>query len=74
MHHGLFFAFRIGRNRYHFTFSELIWIKNCGKGERQRVIAEAAQRYADLLAEALRRHPCEWYHFDRFLHEPAEGP
>ena len=70
----VFFAFRIGRNRYHFTFSGLIWIKNCGKGERQRVIAEAAQRYADLLAEALRRHPCEWYHFDRFLHEPAEDP
>jgi hypothetical protein len=38
------------------------------------MIAEAAQRYADLLEAALRAHPCECYHFDRFLHEPIKAP
>lgn len=68
----VFFAFRTGRNRYRFTFSAPIWVKSSGRGERQQAIAEAAQRYADLLEAALRAHPCEWYHFERFLHEPVE--
>lgn len=70
----VFFAFRTGRNRYRVTFSEPIRIVAGGKGERQRAIAEAAQRYADLLEEALRAHPFEWYHFDRFCSPlPGEG-
>lgn len=68
----VFFAFRTGRNRYRFTFSAPIWVKSSDRGERQRAIAAAAQRYADLLEAALRAHPCEWYHFERFLHEPVE--
>ncbi|MCL2458746.1 MAG: lysophospholipid acyltransferase family protein [Desulfobulbus sp.] len=68
----VFFAFRTGPNRYRLTFSEPIWIKNSDREERQRMIAEAAQRYADLLEAALRAHPCEWYHFDRFLYEPVK--
>lgn len=67
----VFFAFRTGPNRYRFSLSEPITIRAAGRTERQRVIAEAAQRYADLLAEALRAHPFEWYHFDRFLHPPT---
>jgi len=70
----VFFAFRTGRNRYKLAFSEPIWVQSRGRGERQRVIAEAAQQYADLLENALRAHPCEWYHFDRFLHEPVREP
>jgi len=70
----VFFAFRTGNNRYQFTFSEPIWIKSAGRRERQGVLTEAAQHYADLLAEALRAHPFEWYHFDRFLHPPAQEP
>jgi len=68
----VFFAFRTGRNRYRFTFSKPIWVESSGRGERQRAIAQAAQRYADLLEAALRAHPCEWYHFERFLHELFE--
>ena len=67
----VFFAFRTGPNRYCFTFSAPIWIKDSGREERHRAIAGAAQRYAGLLEAALRTHPDEWYHFDRFLHEPA---
>jgi len=68
----VFFAFRTGCNRYRFTFSEPIWVQSGSREERQRAIGEAAQRYADLLAAALRAYPCEWYHFERFLHEPIE--
>lgn len=66
-----FFAFRTGVNRYRFSLSEAISIRPATKGERQRCIAEAAQRYADLLEESLRAHPFEWYHFDRFIHAPS---
>ena len=69
----VFFAFRTGANTYRFTVSEPISIRAAGKAERQKVIAEAAQHYADLLAEALRSSPCEWYHFERFLHHPGTG-
>lgn len=68
----VFFAFRTGNNRYQFTFSEPIWIKSAGRRERQAALAEAAQHYADLLEAALRAHPFEWYHFDRFLHPPVQ--
>jgi predicted LPLAT superfamily acyltransferase len=70
----VFFAFRTATNHYQFTFSEPIWIKSAGRRERQAALAEAAQHYADLLEEALRAHPFEWYHFDRFLHHsPSQG-
>ncbi len=74
----VFFAFRTGNNRYRLYFSEPIRVETAGKAERQAAITAAAQRYADLLDFALRAHPLEWYHFSRFLHEPAtdtvEGP
>jgi predicted LPLAT superfamily acyltransferase len=64
----VFFAFRTGHNRYHFTLSEPIPLQAPSRRERGEAIAGAAQQYADLLAESLRRHPFEWYHFDRFIH------
>ncbi|MBV5318739.1 MAG: lysophospholipid acyltransferase family protein [Desulfobulbaceae bacterium] len=70
----VFFAFRTGANRYRFTLSEPISIRAASKAERQRVIGEAAQQYADLLEGALRASPFEWYHFDRFRHASAQEP
>jgi predicted LPLAT superfamily acyltransferase len=66
-------AFRTGTNRYRFSLSESIMVKAPLRTERKKAIAEAAQRYADLLEGALRTHPCEWYHFDRFVHDRGEG-
>lgn len=63
-----FFAFRTGKNSYHFTLSEPIPIKPTARTERAAAIGAAAQRYADLLEQALRQHPFEWYHFKRFIH------
>lgn len=63
----VFFAFRTGRNRYRFTASEPIAVRSKNREDRGAVIARAAQQYADLLDENLRRHPFEWYHFERFI-------
>ena len=63
----VFFAFRAGKNRYHFTLSDPIAIRPHPRADRDRAIGEAAQQYADLLEKKLREHPFEWYHFERFL-------
>jgi predicted LPLAT superfamily acyltransferase len=62
-----FFAFRTGKNNYHFTLSEPIEIQAEARKDRSAAIARAAQQYADLLEQALRQPPFEWYHFDRFI-------
>jgi len=67
-----FFAFRTGTNSYGFTVSEPIFIPPVRRTERNKALAEAAQQYANLLEAALRAHPFEWYHFDCFLHPPAQ--
>ncbi|GAB6193516.1 LpxL/LpxP family acyltransferase [Desulfocastanea catecholica] len=64
----VFFVFRAGEGRYHFTLSEPIAIRPASRQARPQAIARAAQQYADLLEQSLRRHPFEWYHFDRFIH------
>jgi predicted LPLAT superfamily acyltransferase len=63
----VFFAFRTGSNAYHVTLSEPFPIPPHSRQERAAVIRQAAQWYADILEQALRRHPFAWYHFDRFL-------
>ncbi len=63
----VFFAFRTGKNTYHFTVSDPIEIKPKSRHDRTQAIAGAAQQYADLLEKMLREHPFEWYHFERFL-------
>ncbi|OGR16893.1 MAG: lauroyl acyltransferase [Desulfobacterales bacterium GWB2_56_26] len=63
----VFFAFRTGKNNYHVTLSDPIPIPPHSRKDRADAIGQAAQRYADLLEQSLRRHPFEWYHFDRFI-------
>jgi predicted LPLAT superfamily acyltransferase len=64
----VFFAFRTGKNSYHFTMSDPIPIQSESRQGRAGAISRAAQQYADLLEKSLREHPYEWYHFDRFIH------
>ena len=59
----IFFAFRTGKNQYHFTISEPIFLAPASRGERTEVIRSSAQRYAQLLEAALLCHPLQWYHF-----------
>jgi len=63
----VFFAFRTGTNAYRVSLSEPITVRAASRARRSEALQEAAQRYADLLEEALRTHPLEWYHFDRFV-------
>jgi len=63
----IFFAFRTGKRQYHFTMSKPIYIRASSRRERAAAIQEAAQQYADILEETLRRHPLQWYHFEPFL-------
>ncbi|BHH82304.1 hypothetical protein LA52FAK_05930 [Desulforhopalus sp. 52FAK] len=63
----VFFVYRKGRNNYHFTLSDPITIHSTSRKDRPEAIARAAQQYADLLEQALREHPFEWYHFDQFI-------
>ncbi len=64
----VFFAFRIGKNNYHVPLSGQISIQSKSRQDRPEAIAQAAQQYADILENALRSHPFEWYHFERFIH------
>jgi len=65
----IFFTFRVAGNRYHFTLSEPIVLKAPSRAQRNEVIQQAAQKYADLLEQTLRRHPFEWYQFESFLEQ-----
>jgi len=65
----VFFAFRLGDNRYHVELSEPITVESANRAERGTAVARAAQHYATLLEKALRAHPLEWYHFTRFIDE-----
>ncbi len=69
----IFFGYRTGKGRYHLIAKPPIDIAKAPRGERNLVIEEAAQAYADLLAETVRAHPYEWYHFEPFLTEHGHG-
>jgi len=63
----VFFAWRTGKGHYHVSISEPIDIKCGSRSERRNVIEETAQKYADHLAENIRKYPFQWYHFEPFL-------
>ena len=63
----VFFAWRTGRGHYHVSISEPIAIESVSRAHRRKAISETAQKYADHLAENVRQHPFQWYHFEPFL-------
>jgi predicted LPLAT superfamily acyltransferase len=63
----IFFAFRIGKNKYRFTMSEPIYLAAASRDERAGAIRCSAQQYADILEATLRNYPLQWYHFEPFL-------
>ena len=67
-----FFSFRTGKNSYRFSLADPIYMRSAQRKDRDKMIRAAAQQYADLLEQQLRKHPLEWYHFDRFVHEPTD--
>ncbi|MFQ5484244.1 MAG: lauroyl acyltransferase [Desulfobacterales bacterium] len=64
----VFFAFRTGKKQYHFTMSAPIYVQASSRDKRAAAIAQAAQKYADILETKLLQHPFQWYHFKPFFY------
>ena len=60
----IFFAFRTGKNQYHFSMSKPIALDCNSREERAGAIRQSAQQYADILEATLRTYPLQWYHFE----------
>ncbi|MCE5265187.1 MAG: lysophospholipid acyltransferase family protein [Deltaproteobacteria bacterium] len=69
-----FFAYRTGEGRYHLVTYPPFFVTAASRPERQGAVEMAAQAYADLLAETVRAHPYEWYHFEPFFTEHEDRP
>ena len=65
----IFFVYRTGKGWYHLVTKPPLYVSAATRPERRKAIETAAQAYADLLAETVRAHPYEWYHFESFLVE-----
>lgn len=63
----VFFVFRLGHNKYQTIMMLPRYVTVSSRADRQEAIRKSAQWYADLLEDMVRRHPCEWYHFEPFL-------
>jgi predicted LPLAT superfamily acyltransferase len=63
----LFFAFRTGKQKYHFQILPPQYVHAQDRNDRQEAIGRAAQLYAGRLLEMVRQYPFEWYHFEPFL-------
>jgi predicted LPLAT superfamily acyltransferase len=63
----VFFSHRTGKYTYHSRALPPLYVEVKNRQDRQRVIAQVAQYYADALAEAVRLHPWEWFHFEPFI-------
>jgi predicted LPLAT superfamily acyltransferase len=63
----IFFGYRTKRGRYHLVVKPPLSVVAASRAERGRAVETAAQRYADWLAETVRDHPGEWFHFEPFL-------
>jgi predicted LPLAT superfamily acyltransferase len=63
----VFFAFRTQRETYRFTALPPIHVVAETRDQRRTAIQNAARQYLRYMEAALREHPFEWYHFDRFL-------
>ncbi len=69
----IFFGYRTAMGAYHLVTKPPLHVAAATRAERRRAVETAAQAYADLLAETVRAHPHEWYHFEPFLTEPGYG-
>jgi len=63
------FAFRDEDRGYAFSVTPPRYVRAETRARRGAAIQRSAQEYADLLAEAVRAHPLEWYHFGEFWEE-----
>ena len=67
---SVFFVNRTGS--CHCTLFPPYAVAAASRSECGEVIRQAAQHYADILENMVRRYPFEWYHFEQFI-EPGGG-
>jgi len=70
----IFFSYRTRKAGFHFVGSEPIHLHAHSREQREAAVRSAAQTYADVLEQAVRDHPFEWYHFESFLGAPCQDP
>ena len=63
----ILFPIPVGKNHLQITVEPPILVKAESRKDRKSAIQKAAQYYADLLAQVVRQHPFQWYHFEKFL-------
>ncbi len=63
----ILFSFPNGKNNYRIEVSEPIYVTAKKRSERKEAVKHSVQTYADFMEKALRNHPFEWFHFERFL-------
>jgi lauroyl/myristoyl acyltransferase len=63
----IFFSYQTQKAGFHFVSSDPVHLHAASGGKRAEAVRSAAQTYADILEEAVREHPFEWYHFEPFL-------
>ncbi|MBU2649056.1 lysophospholipid acyltransferase family protein [bacterium] len=66
------FPIKTGKLQYHIRISPPITVKAENRGDRKNAVKRSAQTYADLLSDAARRDPFEWFHFEPFLGKPLQ--
>lgn len=59
----VFFVVRTGKASYRIVAHPPVYVKAVSRDQRESAMQQAAQRYADLLEQAVREHPEHWYHF-----------
>ncbi len=76
----ILFTFRVKRGRHQVIVLPPRQVKASSHSERDKVLQESAQAYAEALEEMVRRHPFQWYIFEPFfqplpadLRKPSAG-
>lgn len=63
----VFFAFRSGQGKYHFSITKLDCTRSCSRSERKETVMRLAEQYARSLEQALHNYPYQWANFGSFL-------
>lgn len=66
----VFFAVRLGRDRYRLVAYGPRKIESRSRANRTEAAQRSAQEYAHMLEDVVRRYPTQWHHFEPFLGEP----
>jgi len=68
----VFFAFRTGPKKYHFSITKVDFVRPCSRSERKEAVKNLSRQYALLLEQALYKYPLQWGNFGSFLGKKLE--